>query len=165
MEELIRNALHLQYVCLAQNLRNAIEACPEKTWSAKRDSPPFHQIAYHTIFFLDLYSGDSPELFEAWARQPFAAERDQVLDRAPSKVFAKEELLGYLDASERKCLDIVKGLGEEDFARLCAFEWKAGQSVLDMLLQGLRHLEHHIGQLNYILRLETASSPGWIGSM
>ncbi len=162
MEEAIRNALKHQYVCLAQNLRDSIEACPDDSWSAERGSPPFHQIAYHTIFFLDWYSGDSPELFKAWERQAFAAEGDQTLDNVPSKVFTKGELLDYLDASERKCLGIIENLSEEDFARLCAFEWKVGQSVLDMLLQGLRHLEHHIGQLNYILRLETGSTPGWI---
>ena len=163
MEDLVRNALRGQYRALAQMMRNAIGACPEELWQAEERTPSFNHMAYHIIFYLDYYSGDSPEMFEAYVYPLFAAEEDADLEKVPSKSFTKDELIDYLESAERKCLEVIEGLSADAFARPCAFYWKEGQNVLDLLLQNLRHLNHHIGQLNLVLRIETGTAPTWIG--
>ena len=47
-------------------------------------------------------------------------------------------------------------------SRPCAFEWKKVENVLELRFETLRHLNHHVGQLHYILRRETGSAPGWL---
>lgn len=163
LDSVCRIALQHQYEALVQMIRNAIEASTEDNWTASVKGIPFWHIAYHTIFYLDLYSGDSEELKESFQTVSFANEDDSDLDRTPSRVFTKTELLNYLDETEQKCIDIIKNLDAESLARPTAIEWKVGRNVLELLFENLRHLNHHIGQLHTILRYETGTAPGWIG--
>lgn len=140
-----------------------MEASTEETWTANVRGIPFWHIAYHTIFYLDFYVGDSPDLKESFTCVDFAVDGDSDLEGIPSKVFTKNQLLKYVDETEQKCNDIIQNLDAESFARPTAFERKKGRTVLELLLENLRHLNHHIGQLNYILRAKTGQAPGWIG--
>ena len=162
MEELLSKVMWRQYGAVIQMLRNAIEACPAEVWDAEDESPSFPHLAYHTMFFIDFYGGDSPEMLKAFKHQDFAAKSDTDLSKPPSKAFSKEELLGYLDFAEEKNLGIIESFDAEDFARPCAFEWKQVENVLELRFETLRHLNHHVGQLHYILHRETGSAPGWL---
>lgn len=72
METLWRTALWRQFGATIAMLEKALMACPaslwkERLWSALSDHflPPefggFWYIAYHTLFWLDLYLSGSPE--------------------------------------------------------------------------------------------------------
>ena len=37
-------------------------------------------------------------------------------------------------------------------------------SVLEILLYNLKHVQHHTGQLNLLLREETGQAAGWVSS-
>jgi uncharacterized damage-inducible protein DinB len=45
--------------------------------------------------------------------------------------------------------------------RRCGFEW-LDLSVAEMLLYNMRHVQHHAGQLNRILRQKIDSAPRWV---
>lgn len=164
MEDFLAYSLRRQYGAMTQMIRNAIEACPDDLWEADDEPPSFAHLVYHTIFFLDFYIGDSPEQVKAFTHQDFAADRDPDLSKPPSKLFGKEELLAYLDRAEEKSLDIIENLDAEDFARRCAFDWKEVETVLELLINNLRHLCHHVGQLNFILH-EAGNAPAWVEQM
>jgi len=163
LDSVCRDALVHQYEALAQMLRNVLESCPDEQWTAELDGIPFWHIAYHTIYYLDLYCGDSVELKEGFETVSFAVEGDSDLGVATSRLFSKSDLLGYLDDTERKCIGIIRDLDADALSRPTAFEWKVGRNVFELLLENLRHLNHHIGQLHSILRYETGTAPGWIG--
>ena len=53
------------------------------------------------------------------------------------------------------------GLTDETAARRCRFGW--GESgYLELLLYNLRHVQHHVGQLNLMLGREAGSAPRWV---
>jgi len=49
-----RSAIRQQFHAAIDMLGNAIEACPDSVWSGK-ERGAFWYLAFHTIFFLDLY--------------------------------------------------------------------------------------------------------------
>jgi len=57
-----RSAIRQQFHAAIDMLANAIEACPDSVWSG-RGRGAFWYLAFHVLFFLDLYlspEGESP---------------------------------------------------------------------------------------------------------
>jgi uncharacterized damage-inducible protein DinB len=111
------------------------------------------------LFFIDLYLSDSDVDFMPPA--PFT--RDEMDERGilPERVYAKDELLAYLRHGREKCRTTIAAMTDEKASRRCGFDW-LDLSVGEMLLYNLRHVQHHTGQLNLILRQKTDSAPRWI---
>jgi len=79
----------------------------------------------------------------------------------PERVYAKEELLSYLNHCRRKCRTVIESLTEEKAHTQCGFTW--GEiSFAELLLDNMRHVQHHTAQLNLILRQKTDSAPRWV---
>jgi uncharacterized damage-inducible protein DinB len=157
-----RQALRTQYGATIEMLRRAIQACPDDLWDARKEGrPPFWHVAYHTIFFLDLYSGDSDEMHKAFRGQPFHTKNAQRLDKAPEPSYTRQQVEGYLETAARKALDAIEGLKPEDLQRRTAFQWLE-LTVAEMLLYNLRHVAHHVGQLNAVLRAGAGGAAEWI---
>ena len=55
-----RSAIRQQFHAAIDMLGNAIEACPDSVWSAQAPRA-FWYLAFHTIFFLDLYLSECEE--------------------------------------------------------------------------------------------------------
>ena len=80
----------------------------------------------------------------------------------PDRVYSKAELLAYLAHGREKCRVMLSALTEEKAALPCRFE-RRDMTVLELHLYNLRHVQHHTGQLNLILRQAIASAPDWVG--
>ena len=52
-----------QFGAAIDMLENAIKACPEEVWGKEIGSKEFWYIAFHTLFFLDLYLSASDKGF------------------------------------------------------------------------------------------------------
>jgi uncharacterized damage-inducible protein DinB len=57
--------------------------------------------------------------------------------------------------------EAIAGLTEERANRRCRFGWGEA-SYLELLLYSLRHIQHHVGQLNLVIRQMTGSAPRWV---
>ncbi|MBN1868088.1 DinB family protein [Candidatus Sumerlaeota bacterium] len=159
-----KQALRTEYGATIETLRRAIQACPDSLWNDRKEKEfPFWHIAYHTIFFLDLYSGDSEEMFASFKPQPYHKKDNQTLGKTPDAPFTREQVAEYLDATADKALAFIDGLQAEHLPRRTAFSWY-NLTVAEMLLNNLRHVAHHVGQLNATLRRETNRAVGWLGS-
>src|SRR5215470_5455486 len=99
-----RSAIRQQFRAAIDMLANAIQACPDSVWSGE---PPraFWYIAFHTLFFLDLYL--SP-VGEDQFRSPAPFSLAELADEGgvPEPAHTKDELLAYLDHCRKK-LDAV----------------------------------------------------------
>src|SRR4030095_63347 len=62
----IRPILKSQYHASLAMLREAIELCPDDVWYDRSQVNAFWQIAYHTLFFAELYLGANPEAYRGW---------------------------------------------------------------------------------------------------
>ena len=166
METSWRTALWRQFGAAIDMLENALVACPTTLWTQRlwRDPadhplpsgfPPefaeFWYIAYHTLFWLDLYlSGSREEEFAPPA--PFIwTELDPAV--SPERPYTKEELHAYLAATRRKCQAQLFALTDERARQAVEYPWAEGQAVsfLELQLYTMRHVQEHAAQLNLFL--------------
>lgn len=141
-------------------LENAIAACPDALWSDRAQRPEYWRLAYHTLYFLDLYLSDSDEGFAP--PPPFTAETLEPDGATREQPYTKDETLAYLRHCREKCRALIQGLTDEDMAEIRTIftrEW----TVLEWLLYNMRHVQHHAAQFSLILRQQTDSAPNWVG--
>ncbi len=147
-----------QFNVAIDDLSNALRACPDELWQARLwdDQPDqwvakgfssFWYLGYHTLFWLDLYLTGAEEGFAP--PPPFdlvEMQADEVLPR----VYAREELLGYLELCRQRCRQTIEELSIEQANRLCSFAW--GEVPFgELLIYTLRHVVEHAAQLHLFL--------------
>ena len=156
-----------QFGAAIDMLENAITACPDELWSDPSRRPEwrdndvvgFWYVAYHTLFFLDLQFWDSTEEFTPPA--PFDRRELDPEGLLPERPYTKEELRSYLQHCREKARAAIAALTEERVRRPCrwgSFDLSYGE----LLLSGMRHVQHHAAQLNLLLRQNTGSAPRWV---
>ena len=52
-----------QFGASVEMLENAIKACPEELWRERTNKPEFWYLVYHTLFWLDFYLTETPDIF------------------------------------------------------------------------------------------------------
>lgn len=140
-------------------LENAINACPDEVWGDKSGFQEFWYLAYHTLFWLDLYLHGPIEGFEP--PEPFGLEELDPAGVFPERVYRKEELLIYVSYCRGKLRDILDKMDDERAAGTIR-HGKREMSFEELLWYNMRHVQHHAAQLNLILRQKTNSAPGWV---
>ena len=159
MIHIMKSIIWNQFGAAIDMLENAILACPDKLWGDRAERPEFWYITFHTLFFLDLYLSDSDVGFAP--PEPFTLDEMDERGLLPERVYSKEELLKYLDHGRKKCRTTLAALTEEKSKQRCGFNW-LDLSRAEVLLYTMRHVQHHAGQLNLILRQKIDSAPRWV---
>lgn len=148
-----------QFLASIKMLENAIDMCPENVWHKRNDFYDFWYIAYHSLFWLDFYLTKSPDKYFPFNEIGLTElDYDGIL---PNKVFRKQDLKSFLEHCRSKCKDTIKKLDEEEAGQIYKFG-NLEMTYLELLFYNLRHLQHHTGQLNLILRQQINSSPKWV---
>ena len=148
-----------QFGAAIDMLENAMVACPDSLWGDRTRRPEFWYVAYHTLFFLDLYLSESPEGFAPPA--PFTLSELDPSGILPERVYSKSELQTYLAHCRRKFESVVGGLTEKSARAHREFRSVKG-TLAEVLIYATRHVQHHAAQLNLILRQVTDASPRWV---
>lgn len=151
-----------QFGAAIDMLENAMLACPDELWGDRTRQPEFWYVAYHTLFFLDLYLTGSLDGFAPPA--PFTLDELDPAGVLPPRVYTRDELRVYLRHGREKCRAAIESLTDETARRVCTFPWlqlRYGELMLD----NLRHVQHHAAQLNLILRQAAGSAPGWVSTV
>lgn len=156
---ILRDILWPEFGAAIDMLENALLACPEELWGDPSRRPQFWYVVYHTLFWLDVYLSGSVEGFAPPA--PFGLEELDPAGLFPDRTYTKEELRTYLTHDREKCRATIEALTDEGAARRCVFGWGEA-SFAELLLSGMRHVQHHAGQLNLILRQTIDSAPRWV---
>lgn len=179
MDSLWKTALWRQFGTAIDMLENALVACPTSLWKEHlwRDPPDhalsselppefaeFWYVAYHTLFWLDLYlSGSREEDFVPPA--PFIwTELDSPV--SPERPYTKEELHTYLAATRRKCYATLTALTDERARQVVEYPWAEGRAVsfLELQLYTMRHVQEHAAQLHMFLGQHSVSeTSNWVG--
>ena len=160
MNPIWRTAIWQQYGAAIDMLDNAIVACPEEVWSDPSQQPQFWYVAFHTLFFLDLYLSETADGFMPPA--PFTLSEMDPAGVLPERVYTKDELRQYLAHCRAKCRAKVESMTDEHASHICHFAW-LDLSAADLLLYDMRHVQHHTAQLNLMLRQRTGlAPPSWV---
>ncbi len=170
MDAYWKDALWKQFGAAIEMFGNALIACPDKLWKAKmwKDSrlppgfPEFWYVAYHTLFWLDLYLSGSVVDFSP--PSPYTLDELEPEAILPDRVYTPEELRSYLDYCRQKCHRVIKELTDERASEQCNFLWtKKGITFAELILDNLRHVQEHGAQLNMFLGQQTSLPSHWVG--
>jgi hypothetical protein len=154
-----KSSIWQQFGASIDMLENAILVCPDVIWGDRSQRPEFWYVVFHTLFFLDLYLSDSDAGFSPPA--PFTLDEMDERGILPERVYSKEELQIYLTHCREKCRTTIAAMTEEIANKRCGFNW-LDISVAEVFLYNIRHVQHHVGQLNLILKQKVDSAPRWI---
>jgi hypothetical protein len=159
MDSSTRAIVRQQFGAALDMLENAIRQCPEPLWSDRSQRPEFWYVAYHSLFWLDLYLHGSIEGFAPPA--PFNLDELDPAGLIPERPYTKHDLLGYLEHGRRRFEATIEALTGEKARATRWYGW-GHASFAELLLYNMRHVQHHAAQLNLILRQKTDSAPGWV---
>lgn len=154
-----KEMLWQQFGAAIAMLSNAMLACPDELWSDRSKQPEFWYVAYHTLFWLDLYLSDSLAVFVP--PHPFTLDELGPAGIIPEEPYTKEQLQNYLVHGRNKCRVTIAALSEESTRQRCGFKW-LDITVAELMLYNLRHVQHHVAQLNLLLRQNIGSAPHWV---
>ena len=140
-------------------LENAVRACPAELWGDRSHQPEYWYTVYHTLFWLDLYLSGDEKAFAPPA--PFNLDETDPAGILPERVYTQDEMQTYLEHGREKCRAVIGSFTDERANQHCAFPW-GEMSFAELLLDNMRHVQHHAAQLNLILRQKTDSAPRWV---
>jgi len=148
-------------------LENALKACPDELWGESLwmdaemgpGSAEFWYVAYHALFWLDLYLSGAVEGFTP--PTPFTLDELDPAGLLPERRYTPDELLAYLAHCRQKCRITLTELTDAQASRLCSFPW--GQvSFAELLLDDMRHTQEHAAQLSMLLGQRAGSASHWV---
>jgi hypothetical protein len=171
METWWRTALWQQFGAAIDMLDNALVACPDSLWredvwhdpSDPSQGAEFWYVAYHALFWLDLYLSGSAEGFAPPA--PFTLEELDPTGVLPARPYTQEELRTYLAFARAKCHATLASLADEQARQFVDIPWAKGQafSYLELQLYSMRHVQEHAAQLSLFLGQNAIpAGPSWI---
>jgi hypothetical protein len=117
-------------------------------------------VAFHALFWLDFYLSDSLEDFGPPA--PFNRDEFDPSGLLPEQPYSKDVLLRYLDHGRNKCYAAIEAMSEHKACRPSGPRPELNLTVAELLLDNLRHVQHHAAQLNLILRQKIGTAPVWV---
>lgn len=167
MTNKIQEGLWRQFGASIDMLQNAISFCPESYFTTNKR---FYYLAYHCVLFLDYYLSIPPKDFSPIL--PFTIKDkeqrplESIGDIVPDKIYSKEELIDYINKSRLKCQNLIESLTDNEKLNIRFTEGNQegdmDYPILEILLYNLRHTQHHIGQLNLIMRQDLHKHMEWV---
>jgi len=161
----VRAALKGQYHGALAMLKQAVERCPDHLWLSGEHPRTVWRVAYHTLFYTDLYMQSGEGDFQPWHRHREESNSLAELPWPPHDMpkvcepYTKDEVLQYLAIVDGKVDETVDRLDLD--APDCGFWWY-DMPKLDHQIMNIRHIQQHAGQLS---ELEYAAGVDldWVG--
>jgi len=166
MVELFKTIVRSQFEAALCMVKECVSACGDEYYEGKIANGTFRQIAYHTLFYADLYLSPSNEAFEL--RELHKRGGDE---RGPTLCngLDRQEALEYAKICRAKVGEILAAETEESLRGPCGFSWRKGMSRSELHIYNIRHIQHHTGQLSaYLRRIDPTLTDNrvisWVGS-
>ncbi|MBX2815472.1 MAG: DinB family protein [Saprospiraceae bacterium] len=159
----IKESLLSQHLASLQMLEDAVRACPEEVWSDDKPVNPYWRIAYHALFFYRLYLHQELGDHKHWSGHRSGAHnmpRDP--DSREVAPYTKEDILAFVDHCREFTMAQLTVLDIE--AEDSGFPWYS-VSKFEHLMVNVRHLQHHIGQLQDRMRNSADVGIRWTKSV
>ena len=121
MIDYVKTILTGQFEAALCMLNECVQKCPPEHWEGKIANDTFRQVAYHTLFYVDLYLSPDEEAFQL--RDLHHRGGDERLSAAPSTGLSKDETLAYLALCRQKALATLATETPESLRRASGFSW------------------------------------------
>jgi hypothetical protein len=141
-------------------LGQAISLCPEDIWDKGGDNTaPIWEHVYHALFYVSVWLKD-------WKKQreypEFHVQEALALEKVTGRRISRDQMNRYLTEVTRKTesffASVAPGSLEEE-----SEEWGKRWTIADRILGQIRHVQHHVGYINAILRMMRNIPVHWIG--
>jgi len=156
MKENLTSVIYSQFGAALQMLGNTMNACPLKVWNQDED---FWYMSYHTLFFTDYYLSENPRNFHPPV--PFTLSEMDPSGKMPERKYSLDELNNYLDHIWQR-LEVFMSDFESSYLRSRFQDDYKDYSRLEIAIYNLRHIQHHVAQLNKLLRKHDIEPPKWV---
>jgi hypothetical protein len=165
MLDFFRQILSSQYEAGLCMLNQCIAVCPSEHWESKIANDKFRQVAYHTLFFTDLYLSPSEKAFQ---HHELTLRGGDERGEEMSPGLSREETLDYVSFAREKIGESLNAETLESLQGPSGFSWRKC-SRAELHIYNIRHLQHHTGQLSAFLRkvdgkLADPKALPWVGS-
>lgn len=167
MIELCKAMFRNQYEAAFRTLKYCVDLCPDELWNKPVCNVDYSQVAFHTLFFTDVYLGPNPEAVET---QPFHKEHASVFagyeeweDRKPEKRYERAFIEAYLEHCLEKARVVVDAFTETQLKTASGFYWIEGMTA-EVHVYNIRHIQHHAAQLSLRARLDHGVDIPWVKS-
>jgi uncharacterized damage-inducible protein DinB len=140
-------------------LARAIDDCPDDAWDRPDEAISIWQYAYHCLLGLDVWVRQAGDAFTP---APFHNAAGGRLLKGQGAVMTREQIAGYRDAVYARCRAVLESTSADDFAKevdLRGFK----VSLANLVLEQMRHIQHHVGSMHTQLRRHTGAAPQWVG--
>ncbi len=162
-------------------LRQVVELCPDELWDDGSDEAAFWQQLYHVLLITDGYAtgvvGDLDEVARRVLNPPVPAPGEPPFKPLFDKVsglmttgfetvapLTRQEALALLDDVETHCDEaLVRDSGRDASDPASNPFPHTGSTAYDKHIYNLRHVHHHLGRLNGLLRRKAGIANPWVG--
>jgi len=127
-------------------IQKIIESCPKSIWAQRNIDPPIWQQIYHVLYGIDYWFSETKESFTS---PEFDSDVNSVLGEESKGFIEQEDMMGYLIYVSGKASEFIESLNEEKILNPSKLynKW----TNLDVIIEQVRHLQHHLGYLNRVL--------------
>lgn len=155
----MQDAIYQQFGASVDSLEAAIQACPKALWkTGERWHQPWY-LAFHTVFWLDLYLSESASKYQP---PPPFTRCELEANVFPERPYTQEEILSWLQLSRKNLTKRLATIStREDARRSCHLHWGEMEAA-ELLLYNLRHVQHHAAQINLLIRQSGGEPSAWV---
>ena len=122
-----------------------IDSCPKSIWAQRNIDPPIWQQVYHVLYGTDYWFSKSKESFSP---PDFGNDVSSALGEESIAFIDQKNMLYYLDYVEEKTDTFISSLNGSLISSPSPLypKW----TNLDVVMEQVRHLQHHMGYLNRV---------------
>ncbi len=174
MEKTFKRVLWQNFGAAIDMLSETIRHCPDTLW---QQQGRFFYMAYHTTIFLDYFLSIPVKDFNPplpyTLVDPDKLPKGAIDDVIPNDTYSRDAVLQWLATVRAKARTIIL---DSDDARLME-RWIRDEelnlhlgcpslvkdyTILEIIFYNLRHVQHHVAQLNLMLRENIGKAADWI---
>ena len=172
MKDIYTECLWKNFAAAIDMLKDTVALCPDALWEKDKK---FFYLTYHTTIFLDYYLTIPVKDFQPSLPYTITDKlpADAVDDVIPNKFYSKAEIIACLSSARKKCKQLLASTTENKLNKrwiedaeinlhgLCP-SIVANYTMLEILFYNFRHVQHHVAQLNFMLRQKAGVAAEWV---
>ena len=161
----ISKTISSQFHAALAMMEQTVSFCPDELWNVPAQDNPFWRVAFHALFYVDLYMQPSEDEMTLWEH---ARDGYQFLGPTPwppheqpqaDQPYSRGEILAYISYLRSFVADTVPKI---DLSAPSGFHWLPFDK-LELQIYNIRHLQQHVGDLSTILLTQENIEINWIG--
>lgn len=165
MIELYKESLQSQFLATLKMFAHGIESLDDRRWRAPVVNMSLNQVAFHTLFFTDLYLSENIEAAQSQdfhsANADVFAGYEELADDSQRGDYERKFIESYLAFLEQKVTRVLDAETVESLQAPSEFEWLEMPRA-EIHLYNVRHIQYHAGQLGLLVRQENEAGLPWV---